>query len=928
MEVQPIRGRDAELGRIRDAVSALSDRHGGALIIEGTAGAGKTRLLKESIALSVRAGVRAIFGQALKYQQTVPFAPLFMAMLNADLPIKDLDTLSRMGIRYGLHYLVTQQLRDTMFAASDRQPLAIHVDDLHFADDATLVALRSLAVELTDLPLLWVFTVKPRSGSLALYETINRLRTAGAELVRLNALATTAVVDIAQDLLRVSADRSLLALAERAHGNPSLLIELLDGLREEGRIQLLDGKAAATSNALPQRLRTHMRLRLACFPENTRRLLQVAAVLPDRFNAGLLAAMLERSPVSIIPAVEEAICADLLCDDDGQLSFCHGLQREAIRQSLPGSLRRALERQSATIMLGAGAPPQEVAAQLVRSADIGDAAAIATLREAAQVLAGSDAGTAADLSRRALDLTQIRDPQHGEIVAETVVLLNRAMRYDEAQRLADEALSNAVSAEQEADIRLSLSTLARSTIDKRIEQNRSALRLPQVGERTTVRHRAWLSYNLMVNGQLGQEREVATTAATGAASIDDVEARIVSEIALAGLDCADGYCRKALARLETLEALTRTNAFTPAHQLAEIHSANLLAVVGRLDEAAALVAKGIRVSQSAGNDMALQIWTHHRGMVQLAAGRLSAARAAVESLPPSDRMRWTSVNGALGMSTLARVAAHTGDRMLLRQASIAARDAYAGGSPPARRTAAGILGLAAWLRGDANEAARWLGADTQLMVTPLLPVVLDELLLTARVAMATGDGRVRERALQAIDVLQRGKPRITLFTAVAQQAEGLLARDVEALKAAARSLQSSSRPLLAAAAAEDAGRELLRCDFQTDAVDQLGVAFDHYTDCTAVEDARRAGRLLRSLGIDRRAVASQRPKSGWDSLTESELRVLHLVAGGATNAAVAHELHLSPHTVKAHMRNVFAKLGIRSRLQLRQLAIGLGENPQ
>ena len=56
--------------------------------------------------------------------------------------------------------------------------------------------------------------------------------------------------------------------------------------------------------------------------------------------------------------------------------------------------------------------------------------------------------------------------------------------------------------------------------------------------------------------------------------------------------------------------------------------------------------------------------------------------------------------------------------------------------------------------------------------------------------------------------------------------------------------------------------------------------------------------------------------------------MLHLVAGGATNAAVAHELHLSPHTVKAHMRNVFAKLGIRSRLQLRQLAIGLGENPQ
>src|SRR6201995_2525417 len=127
-------------------------------------------------------------------------------------------------------------------------------------------------------------------------------------------------------------------------------------------------------------------------------------------------------------------------------------------------------------------------------------------------------------------------------------------------------MSNAFSAEQEADIRLSLSTLARGTLEKRIEQNRSALLLPQLGERVTARHQAWLAYNLMVDGQLGQDRKTAAEAEAAAANTDDVEARIVSEIALAGLDCADGYCQRALARLETLDALVRTSKFTRSEE--------------------------------------------------------------------------------------------------------------------------------------------------------------------------------------------------------------------------------------------------------------------------------------------------------------------------------------------------------------------------
>jgi DNA-binding CsgD family transcriptional regulator len=138
-------------------------------------------------------------------------------------------------------------------------------------------------------------------------------------------------------------------------------------------------------------------------------------------------------------------------------------------------------------------------------------------------------------------------------------------------------------------------------------------------------------------------------------------------------------------------------------------------------------------------------------------------------------------------------------------------------------------------------------------------------------------------------------------------------------------LESSSRPLLYAAAAEDAGAELARTDRGDEAVDQLNAAFDTYLHREALADARRVGRELRRLGVQRRIVSHPRAKTGWDSLTDSELKVVHLIAEGATNSSVAHQLHLSPHTVKSYLRNAFAKLGINSRVQLTQLIRGSDE---
>ena len=161
-----------------------------------------------------------------------------------------------------------------------------------------------------------------------------------------------------------------------------------------------------------------------------------------------------------------------------------------------------------------------------------------------------------------------------------------------------------------------------------------------------------------------------------------------------------------------------------------------------------------------------------------------------------------------------------------------------------------------------------------------------------------------------------------MFTGVAQHARGILEGDAQALVAAADVLRSSSRPLLYAAAAEDAGAELARADRGDEAIDQLNAAFDTYLQHEALADARRVGRARRGLGVERRIVTHRRAKAGWDSLTDSELKVVNLIAQGATNRDVATQLHVSLHTVKAHVHNAFAKLGINSRAQLTRLMRG------
>src|SRR3954470_14875385 len=544
----PIRGRAGELKVIGALVTALVQGHGGVLVIEGPPGIGKSRLLTEVLALADKGGVRTLFGEAFEYQQTVPFFALFMATLGADPPVGDAEALRRLGGSADLRYWVVHDLADAIQAAAAQTPLAIVLEDIHWADNATLLALRSLAVR-ADAAVLWVLTARTGAGGPAVQETLSVLQRANATSVRLGAITADAVADMVQDAVRAKADVSLLNLAAKAHGNPFLVSELVGGLCEEDRLNVADGHAVVTGEGLPRRLGATMHQRLDLLSGEASEVVRVAAVLPDRFSAGLLAAMLDRQPVSLLSALEEAVRADLLVEDGQQLRFRHDLLREATRQSLPQSLRRAMKRQSASIMLNMGAAPAEVATQLARSAEPGDREAISALRQAAQSVGHTDASAAADLSRRALELSPTQDADHGPLVAETVGLLNRASRYQEAEELAVAALSEVASPEQEAEIRLRLPTLNKHSTQRRVEENRQALQLNNISEVTRARHLAWLAYNLTIHDQRGERRAAADEAAAAAASTGDLEATILAGVALAVLDAGEGNAGRSVGRL-------------------------------------------------------------------------------------------------------------------------------------------------------------------------------------------------------------------------------------------------------------------------------------------------------------------------------------------------------------------------------------------
>ncbi|WP_168221383.1 LuxR family transcriptional regulator [Actinomadura sp. WMMA1423] len=274
---------------------------------------------------------------------------------------------------------------------------------------------------------------------------------------------------------------------------------------------------------------------------------------------------------------------------------------------------------------------------------------------------------------------------------------------------------------------------------------------------------------------------------------------------------------------------------------------------------------------------------------------------------------------------LGRAAVHLGDRDGLRRCAADGARMMDAGTPAVRRTGAWLAALAADALGDTARVAElveyaWQGADAAGPAPGAPPDPADHVVL-ARLALAAGlPGLAAAAADRAAELSTGPDPAEPLLRGLAAQARGIVDDDPDLLQHAVKLLKDAERPLVHASAAEDAGRALA-ADGDPSARDFLDSALDLYERAGAARDAARVRRRLRLLGVRRAPRLRDGGEGGRWGLTAAEVRVARLVAQGATNRQVAEQLFLSGHTVNTHLRSVFAKWGIRSRVDLARLVL-------
>jgi DNA-binding CsgD family transcriptional regulator len=282
-----------------------------------------------------------------------------------------------------------------------------------------------------------------------------------------------------------------------------------------------------------------------------------------------------------------------------------------------------------------------------------------------------------------------------------------------------------------------------------------------------------------------------------------------------------------------------------------------------------------------------------------------------------------SVPDASAVGALGRIAIHLGDEGQSRHVAKIARAMVEEAAPSVRRHGAWLLALQAMAEGDPARAHRWLchdGAEGRTLVLPLFPMDVSDEARLVHIALAVQDDELGASAVAAVQDRARRNPGVPSHSAAAAHARGVFERSRTELTRAVELYDAGLRPLAFAAALEDLGIVAVD-EGATDAgIDAFSRALVVYAECGAAWDAGRLRGRLRALGVRRRLVAAQRPERGWAAMTDSELAVARLVAEGLTNREVAERLFVSRHTVSGHLRSVFLKLAVNSRVELTRLA--------
>jgi DNA-binding CsgD family transcriptional regulator len=907
--------RGTELDAIRAAAAAAAAGDGRAVVVEGPAGIGKTALLAAARAVAVDAGLTPLAARGSELERAFGFGvarQLFEAAVAdrslfegsaryaaalLDVPLAEPATLplgpeGAFTVLHGL-YRLTANL-------AERRPLALVVDDAHWADAASLRFLTYLGNRLERLPVLLLVGARPlgEPGGAAVAET---LAEAAPAVLRPSALSDGASAELVRSALPEARAELCRTCHQLTGGNPFFLRELAGALGE-GAVNVL--------GAAPAGVVASVRDRLARFPAPAQRLASAAAIVGEGALIRHAAALTDLDDRQAAEAAD-ALRAGRILAGTRPLRFVHPIIRTAIHEQLPPAARSSGHEHAAHMFAAEDAPGERVAAHLLATEPHASSWTCERLRQAAREAVPRGAPDASvTYLRRALE----EPPEVAERPAVLLELgLAESLTLD--REPAVEHLRRGVETTQDTVARLYAARTLGAMVGmndpmQAVELEERALAASPDADPALARHIEAHMLS-MARFALSARRATYERAARLRARVEAGELTGAMELTAAAFEMAmlgDSADRAAALAERAIEGLRGDPilAVVVGFAASSLTAADRLEAADRALTAAIDEARRQRANYRVGPLLAFRSDARFRAGALVEA--VSDAEAALAAYAHAGRL---SVLGA----TFCLVQAHAelGD---FKVAEAALGAAGTDGPPEAFEDAyiaTLLLNARARLRlaqGDAEAAladALEVGRRQDVMREPN-PASADWRSHAALAYAAVGrPERGLELAQEELELARRfGAPRAI---GIALRTLGVLGDDVERLREAVEVLTASPARLEHARALADLGVALRHRRRIVDAREPLRRALDLALRCGAGPLADRARAEL--------LIAGARPRraqlTGVAALTITERRVAELAADGRSNREIAQALYVSHKTVEKHLTAAYRKLEVGSR---------------
>ncbi|MET0237614.1 MAG: AAA family ATPase, partial [Kibdelosporangium sp.] len=474
-------GRRPERQLLQERLELLQAGRGGSVWIEGEAGVGKSALLAAALA-----GVEN-YGLQIGWAPADELAGRFPLQIILECLGMDRKSPAREPIP-----AIVERICGTA-------PLVLVIDDIQWADEASVQIWRRLCEAAKHLPLLLICCVSTGHGRADLADLRRQIDSDadGGRTIVVPPLSFADSESLLTQLVQARPGRVLRRITSRADGNPLYLREVVGALLVDEAIETVDGVAYVDDSKAedaPRSLVAAVERSSKALSESTKEMLLWVAVLGPEATVGNIATVSERPVWYLVRAVADAVTANVISEDGPRLVFRHQLMRDTVYGAVAAPTRAVLHRQAAKVLADAGSPPHRVSEQLVAAGGVVEPWVAGWLVEHVTALAGRAPIIAAELLDQVIDSLDVGDSRREVLLAAHVRVLFQLSRDPQAK--ARHALALSTDVVRSAEMRQLLAAIVyrQGGRDEAIATLTEAPPDPALPDAWRLRHKALLAY--------------------------------------------------------------------------------------------------------------------------------------------------------------------------------------------------------------------------------------------------------------------------------------------------------------------------------------------------------------------------------------------------------------------------------------------------